>query len=102
MVNSLYLYIFADSAICHEDMTIDENITYCETGCGHNLHVDCMKRWVKHKISENKKITCPVYISYIYQLVMSESMGRGCLRSPKETNYRVLPKTGTCSKKGSS
>ena len=46
--------------ICHEDMKDDENLTYCKFSCGQNLHVECAEHWVKHKMSINQKVTCPL------------------------------------------
>jgi E3 ubiquitin-protein ligase ZSWIM2 len=46
--------------VCHEVMKDNENLTFCKYGCGRNLHTDCIEVWVKHKISVNQKISCPV------------------------------------------
>ena len=35
--------------VCYEIMAVEENLTYCEVGCGRNIHTECMERWVKHK-----------------------------------------------------
>ena len=35
--------------ICYEEIKRGDNITYCKSGCGHNLHVKCMKIWASHK-----------------------------------------------------
>jgi len=48
--------------VCHEVMSESENLTYCKSGCGRNIHIDCIEVWVKHKISCGQKITCPVII----------------------------------------
>jgi hypothetical protein len=46
--------------VCHEEMKETENLTFCKSGCGRNIHVDCIEVWVKHKVSQAQKITCPL------------------------------------------
>ena len=46
--------------ICHEDMSAQDKLTYCKTGCGHNLHLDCVLVWAKHKEEAKDAITCPL------------------------------------------
>jgi hypothetical protein len=38
--------------VCHEEMKDTENLTFCKSGCGRNIHVDCIEVWVKHKVSQ--------------------------------------------------
>lgn len=46
--------------ICFEQMTNDENLTYCKYGCGQNIHMTWAKHLVKHKQSDKKQIKCPL------------------------------------------
>lgn len=46
--------------VCHETMKEDENLTFCKFGCGRNIHIECIEVWVKHKLSNGQKITCPL------------------------------------------
>jgi hypothetical protein len=52
------------SPICQEEMTAQENLTYCHRGCGNHIHVQCMEVWGKNS-SENHSgnhvpIKCPL------------------------------------------
>ncbi len=35
--------------VCFADMKEDDNLTYCKTGCGKNVHTNCVEVWAKHK-----------------------------------------------------
>jgi len=47
-------------SICFEDMSGEERLTYCRTGCGHNIHAYCMKMWATQKEVQRVAITCPL------------------------------------------
>ena len=47
-------------SICHESMSTLQPLIYCKTGCGHNFHVHCFKRWAEHKNACKQEITCPL------------------------------------------
>eukprot|EP00742_Colponemidia_sp_Colp-10_P007650 GILJ01008245.1.p1 GENE.GILJ01008245.1~~GILJ01008245.1.p1 ORF type:complete len:636 (+),score=65.69 GILJ01008245.1:75-1982(+) len=46
--------------ICQEEMLDEASLTYCKTGCGHNIHTQCMKIWADHRNSIGEGITCPL------------------------------------------
>lgn len=46
--------------VCYTEMTEDDNLSFCKFGCGRNIHTECMERWVKHKIQNAQKVTCPL------------------------------------------
>ena len=46
--------------VCYEPMKDSDNLTFCKFQCGRNLHTECMERWVRHKISNSSKVTCPL------------------------------------------
>jgi hypothetical protein len=35
--------------ICYEVMAETDNLTFCRYGCGKNMHVECLDRWVRFK-----------------------------------------------------
>ena len=36
--------------VCYDTMEKEQNLTFCEYGCGKNIHTECMERWVRHKV----------------------------------------------------
>eukprot|EP00347_Sterkiella_histriomuscorum_P013897 403362939 len=60
LVNRMILDKDEPCCVCHENMKNTDNLTYCKYGCGRNIHIDCIEVWVKHKLSNNQQITCPL------------------------------------------
>ena len=58
--------------ICYDNMSEEQNITYCKLGCGRNIHTDCMERWVRHKIQNNQNISCPLCRTFLGQNISQE------------------------------
>ncbi|CAF3762064.1 unnamed protein product [Adineta steineri] len=47
--------------ICFESMINDENnIIFCSTSCGNNMHKNCFEKWRQAKSSINELVTCPL------------------------------------------
>ena len=46
--------------ICYDTMHEEQNLAHCGYGCGKNMHTECMERWVRHKLSNNQSISCPL------------------------------------------
>eukprot|EP00347_Sterkiella_histriomuscorum_P003657 403363451 len=59
-VNRMILDKDEPCCVCHENMKNTDNLTFCKYGCGRNIHIDCIEVWVKHKLSNNQQITCPL------------------------------------------
>ncbi|CAG8475192.1 8084_t:CDS:2 [Diversispora eburnea] len=49
--------IDGDCPICYEPLDEKENLVWCKSGCGNNLHKDCFAQWKKSK-SVYDKVTC--------------------------------------------
>ena len=51
-------------SICQEEMNendfVNENLFFCQTGCGSNFHKRCMSMYSTHAKSENKAVLCPM------------------------------------------
>jgi len=46
--------------ICFESMINDKNnILFCSTSCGNNMHKNCFEKWRQAKLSMNESVTCP-------------------------------------------
>lgn len=46
--------------ICYEKLLDEQNnILFCSTSCGNNLHKNCFEKWRRAKASLNESITCP-------------------------------------------
>jgi hypothetical protein len=41
-------------------MNKEEFLTFCMSGCGNNMHIECALKWINHKISQEQKLTCPL------------------------------------------
>jgi hypothetical protein len=37
-----------------------KEITFCRSGCGANIHHDCMEKWIDQKSAASEAITCPL------------------------------------------
>jgi len=35
------------------------NILFCSTSCGNNIHKNCFDKWRQAKLSMNESVTCP-------------------------------------------
>jgi len=46
--------------ICQDEMTENDDLTWCRNSCGRNIHVECMKHWAEHKVQTSDPITCPL------------------------------------------
>ena len=46
-------------AICQDEMTESDVLTWCRSGCGHNLHVTCMQQNAKFRKANGDDVTCP-------------------------------------------
>ena len=47
--------------ICQDVMVIDtQNLTWCRTGCGNNIHSKCMLQYCQFKISSKQTPCCPL------------------------------------------
>jgi len=44
--------------ICYENMTTEEALVYCKTGCGNSLHQDCFSQWDGVQQKKNLPTTC--------------------------------------------
>ena len=58
--NQMSLVDDAICPICQEDMYTQEGVYYCESGCGHNFHIGCLKVFIKHKKDSDTLVTCPM------------------------------------------
>jgi len=46
--------------ICYEKLLNEpNNIFFCSTSCGNNLHKNCFDKWRRAKLSLNEPVTCP-------------------------------------------
>ncbi|CAF1124930.1 unnamed protein product [Rotaria sordida] len=46
--------------ICFESMINEKNnILFCSTSCGNNMHKKCFEQWRQAKLSMNELVTCP-------------------------------------------
>ena len=36
-----------------------DNILFCSTSCGNNIHKNCFEKWRQAKSSINESVTCP-------------------------------------------
>ena len=55
-----YLGYIYNSCICHDYMKKEDLLTFCIVSCGNNMHIECALKWIKHKISQSQKLTCPL------------------------------------------
>ncbi len=46
--------------ICYDEMAADQNLTYCQHGCGKQIHVDCLERYVRFKKQNGLAANCPM------------------------------------------
>ena len=46
--------------ICYDDMSEGQEITYCKSACGNNVHTKCMKMWADNRIASGDEVTCPM------------------------------------------
>lgn len=46
--------------ICYDDMSEGQQITYCKSACGNNVHTKCMKMWADNRIANGEEVTCPM------------------------------------------
>jgi len=46
--------------ICYDTMDPAQEITYCKSGCGNNVHTKCMKMWADNRIANGEEVTCPM------------------------------------------
>jgi hypothetical protein len=47
--------------MCHDEMDpTRKEITFCSSGCGANIHHECMKSWKQQKSARSEAITCPL------------------------------------------
>jgi hypothetical protein len=37
-----------------------KEITFCASGCGANMHYECMKNWKEQKLARHEAVTCPL------------------------------------------
>ncbi len=40
-------------------MNEKDNILFCSTSCGNNMHKNCFEKWRQAKLSMNESVTCP-------------------------------------------
>jgi len=46
--------------ICYESMLNEkDNIIFCSTSCGNNIHKNCFEKWRQAKLSMSESVTCP-------------------------------------------
>eukprot|EP01038_Epipyxis_sp_PR26KG_P012348 gene12348-16561_t len=45
--------------ICQDDMTKDQALTWCRSGCGNNLHAKCMLKFCQFKQTNRQDPSCP-------------------------------------------
>jgi len=46
--------------ICFDNITQNQNLTFCKFGCGRNFHMKCADHYADHKISSKTDATCPL------------------------------------------
>ena len=46
--------------ICYDDMSEGQEITYCKSACGNNVHTKCMKMWADNRVASGEEVTCPM------------------------------------------
>jgi len=44
--------------ICYEDMSTDEELVYCESSCGQNVHKNCFDQWMTVQKKKGEEVTC--------------------------------------------
>ncbi|CAF0848286.1 unnamed protein product [Didymodactylos carnosus] len=49
-----------DCPICFEQMSEDEQLTYCTAYCGNNIHQVCIDKWKEAKQRVKEDVTCPL------------------------------------------
>ncbi|RHZ50706.1 hypothetical protein Glove_493g57 [Diversispora epigaea] len=49
--------IDGDCSICREPLNNNENLIWCQSGCGNNIHHDCFIEWKKRKVEIQRKIS---------------------------------------------
>lgn len=37
-----------------------DNVIFCSTSCGNNIHKDCFEQWRKAKVSMSEAVSCPL------------------------------------------
>lgn len=47
-------------AICMDEMTTEQALTWCRVGCGQNIHAKCMMKCAQHNLTDKKPTTCPL------------------------------------------
>ncbi|KAF2793687.1 hypothetical protein K505DRAFT_349779 [Melanomma pulvis-pyrius CBS 109.77] len=53
--------IEGECGICHDDLQPStEEITFCSSSCGGNMHYDCMKDWEERRLAAAECATCPL------------------------------------------
>jgi hypothetical protein len=40
-------------------MNENDNILFCSTSCGNNMHKNCFEKWRQAKLSMSESVTCP-------------------------------------------
>lgn len=58
----------SDSIVCSPiclDELADSEMTWCQYGCGNNIHNDCLQHYAQHALSIGKPVKCPVS-TFIY------------------------------------
>ena len=46
--------------ICFENLSDEQNMTYCKYGWGKNFHMKCADHYANHKINNKTDVTCPL------------------------------------------
>jgi len=60
-----------DCPICYEAMSETENLVWCQSACGNNMHTECFKQWQTAKKSKDE-VTC-VYCRTPWKLPETKS-----------------------------
>jgi E3 ubiquitin-protein ligase ZSWIM2 len=76
-------------AICQDDLTADQVLTYCREGCGHNFHARCMKVWADHKATTSDQVSCPLCRSN-FSLDFLRDLKKQALEAKKKKKSSLL------------
>jgi E3 ubiquitin-protein ligase ZSWIM2 len=72
-------------SICQEEMYEDDfqdnNLCFCQNGCGSNFHKKCLRMYSTHARSENKPVVCPMCRQRWVQAERGGNTKRAMMRS---------------------
>jgi hypothetical protein len=106
-IAELTVVVVLCSPICYEELKQGEQIVYCTTSCGNNVHRECFNQWSAQKKRTNEEVTCvycrcafpstnysPTAGSCVLNRVMQRSLGERGEEVHKEEGHadeRGLP-----------